>query len=119
MDIGAGGAGGPAHTSGQPGTSSTVNNGLGGVVEAKGGLAAPGNAGGLGGGASCPGQGTTRDGNIGGAGGTSIPALGGRPAVDGVIQPAPAFAGIGGSGGPGIFGDDGARGGPGYVVIWW
>ncbi|MFI8184234.1 hypothetical protein ACIF70_27485 [Actinacidiphila glaucinigra] len=41
--------------------------------------------------------------------------------MDGVIQPAPSGAGIGGTGGttssvaPGI----GQTGGPGYVVIWW
>lgn len=121
VDIGTGGAGGTDNTSSQPGTPSTVDNGLGGVVTALGGLAATGNSGGVGGVGSCPGQGTVRQGAVGGGGGGSIPGLGGRPAVDGVIQPAPPAAGIGGNGAPHAPPNerDGLPGGPGYVVIWW
>ncbi|MDX2646933.1 hypothetical protein PV341_25850 [Streptomyces sp. PA03-1a] len=41
--------------------------------------------------------------------------------MDGIIQPAPPGAGIGGSGGARGVGPDagGENGGPGYVVIWW
>ncbi|MDX2701604.1 hypothetical protein PV350_01935 [Streptomyces sp. PA03-6a] len=123
VDVGTGGAGGPA--SGFPGTPSTVDNGLGDIVTAEGGARGliPGGAGGT---ASCPGQGTVRQGNNGANGTLTGPigepgGQGGRPAVDGIIQPAPQGAGIGGSGGARTIGLPalGENGGPGYVVIWW
>ncbi|MDX2813427.1 hypothetical protein PV410_12820 [Streptomyces sp. PA03-5A] len=124
VDVGTGGAGGPA--SGFPGTPSTVDNGLSEVVTTGGGALGGITAGGAGGTASCPGQGTVRQGNNG-ANGTLIGPIGapggqgGRPAVDGIIQPAPQGAGIGGSGGARTAGPitTGENGGPGYVVIWW
>ena len=65
-----------------------------------------------------------RQGAVGGAGSSVFnaqPGLGGRPAVDGVTQPAPPAAGIGGNGGPHPPPDNysGLPGGPGYVIIWW
>ncbi len=39
--------------------------------------------------------------------------------MDGVIQPAPSNAGIGGTGGSTSSPNTGEAGGPGYVVIWW
>ncbi|SNS95992.1 glycine-rich domain-containing protein [Actinacidiphila glaucinigra] len=123
VDIGAGGTGGAQLTNGQPGSLSTVNNGLGGLAIANGGAGGLfSSSGGMGGTASCSGQGTARQGADGARGGTTVPpGQGGRPAVDGVIQPAPSTAGIGGTGGTVSFMDPGVgqTGGPGYVVIWW
>ncbi|MEU4091610.1 hypothetical protein [Streptomyces sp. NPDC026673] len=122
VDIGTPGAGGPDGANGQPGTSSTVDNGLGGVVFADGGNPGTGLIGGQGGYGKCPGQGTVRQGPVGGAGGAGGPGLGGRPAVNGVIPPpALSAAGIGGNGAPHPPPNErnGLPGGPGYVVIWW
>ena len=46
------------------------------------------------------------------------PGQGGRPAVDGVVLPAPPGAGEGGDGG-GDTDAPGSAGSDGYVVIWW
>ncbi|WP_089227015.1 glycine-rich domain-containing protein [Actinacidiphila glaucinigra] len=120
VDVGAGGAGGAGAANGSPGTPTEVDNNLGGVVSADGGGGASLLLPGTGGTGVCPGQGTVREGADGlignptpGAGGQ-----GGRPPVDGVVQPAPPGAGEGGDGG-GDTDVPGSAGGDGYVVIWW
>ncbi|MFF7674087.1 hypothetical protein [Actinacidiphila glaucinigra] len=121
VDVGAGGAGGAGAANGSPGTPTEVDNNLGGVVSADGGGGASLLLGGGGGTGVCPGQGTVRmgaDGQEGNPTPGGAPGQGGRPAVDGVVQPAPPGAGEGGDGG-GDTDAPGSAGGDGYVVIWW
>ncbi|WP_267881093.1 MULTISPECIES: glycine-rich domain-containing protein [unclassified Streptomyces] len=125
VTIGAGGAGGaPGIGQGGTGGDTVVVSGVN-VATANGGGGTSGlTGGGAGGTATCPDQGTTRQGASGGTGTIANPTApatpGGRPAVDGVVQPAPPNAGTGGDSAPGGFGiTPGQAGGNGYVVIWW
>ncbi|MFE0630806.1 hypothetical protein ACFW3D_28080 [Streptomyces sp. NPDC058864] len=125
MFVAAGGVGQSGESDGLVGGNSGAINSLGNFAAGRGGLGGKflppaGGAGGMG---ECNGiQGTARQGADGSPGtfsNTAPGGLGGRPAVDGIIQPAPEGAGTGGTGGAAGADTTGDNGGTGYVVIWW
>ncbi|MEU1543296.1 glycine-rich domain-containing protein [Actinacidiphila glaucinigra] len=118
------GQGGPgsADANGADGTATTLSGPGGPLAEATGGaggevgLAPSPSAGGTG---NCfANSGTTRTGAAGQPPlSLGVAGLGGRPPVNGIVEPEPQGAGTGGNGALGVLpAQDGVKG---YAVIWW